>query len=306
MASVSTPPDSDARLVERVLGGDRHAFAELLRRHDPRLRGVAYKLLAGDQRRLDDVMQEAYLKAYRSLHRFRVDAELRTWLYRIVYNAHRRAAPSATPPTSRGCQRPGARPSDERSRTRTGGRCRRSGSTRPLRSARGPTLHRRAGRRRGLRQPDRCRDPGGGAGNGRVTIVTSSGDDAPHPRRGAAVTAHLPPDPIVAEALRAMRVPDPADGFWACLDEHLAGVTPGDRSDTTTAGGSAPPSVGGISTRLARQLPVQRRPRVEPDSWPSPLWWQQLSPRSGCWAPGVEMYTASTPSVLPPRPSHHR
>lgn len=30
-------------------------------------------------------------------------------------------------------------------------------------------------------------------------------------------------------------MPDPADGFWACLDEHLAGVTPGDRSDTTTA-----------------------------------------------------------------------
>lgn len=75
------------------------------------------------------------------------------------------------------------------------------------------------------------------------------------------MTAHSRPDPIVAEALRAIRVPDPADGFWACLDEHLAGVTPGDRSDTTTAGGFAPPSVGGISTRLARQLPVQRRPR---------------------------------------------
>lgn len=101
MALVSTPPDSDARLVERVLGGDRHAFAELLRRHDHRLRGVAYKLLAGDPHRLDDVMQEAYVKAYRSLHRFRVDAELRNMVVpHRLQRLHRRAAPSATPPTT--------------------------------------------------------------------------------------------------------------------------------------------------------------------------------------------------------------
>jgi RNA polymerase sigma-70 factor (ECF subfamily) len=79
-------PDSDGDLVDRVLAGDQRAFTELVRRHDPRLRGVAYRLL-GDRHRMEDAMQEAYLRAYRSLHRFRRDAELGSWLYRIVANA---------------------------------------------------------------------------------------------------------------------------------------------------------------------------------------------------------------------------
>lgn len=79
-------PLTDGELVDRALGGDQRAFAEVVRRYDDRLRGVAYKLL-GDRHRMDDAMQEAYLSAYRSLHRFRRDAQLGTWLYRIVYNA---------------------------------------------------------------------------------------------------------------------------------------------------------------------------------------------------------------------------
>ncbi|MDP9419990.1 MAG: RNA polymerase sigma factor [Actinomycetota bacterium] len=61
---------------------------------------MAYKLLAGDPHRLDDVMQEAYVKAYRSLHRFRVDAELRMVVLHRLQRLQRRAAPSATPPTT--------------------------------------------------------------------------------------------------------------------------------------------------------------------------------------------------------------
>ncbi len=78
---------SDSDLVERVLDGDRAAFSEVLRRHDDRLRGLAYKLLAGDRHRMDDVMQDAYIRAYRGLGTFRRDAHLGSWLYRIVYNA---------------------------------------------------------------------------------------------------------------------------------------------------------------------------------------------------------------------------
>jgi RNA polymerase sigma-70 factor, ECF subfamily len=78
---------TDAELVERVLGGDRQAFTEVVRRHDDRLRGLAYKLLGGRRDRMDDVLQDAYLRAYRSLHTFRRDAHLGSWLYRIVYNA---------------------------------------------------------------------------------------------------------------------------------------------------------------------------------------------------------------------------
>ena len=66
---------------------DRDDFAAIVRRHDHRLRGLAYKLLAGDRHRMDDALQEAYLRAYRALPGFRVEADLGTWLYRIVYNA---------------------------------------------------------------------------------------------------------------------------------------------------------------------------------------------------------------------------
>lgn len=71
--------------MDRALAGDQRCFTELVRRYDDRLRGLAFKML-GDRHRMDDAMQEAYLRAYRSLHRFRRDAELGSWLYRIVHN----------------------------------------------------------------------------------------------------------------------------------------------------------------------------------------------------------------------------
>lgn len=88
MTAVTAPPAGrDERLVRRVLDGDRDSFATLMRNHDARLRGLASRLLGGDQHRMDDALQEAYLKAYRSLPSFRGDAAFRTWLYRIVHNA---------------------------------------------------------------------------------------------------------------------------------------------------------------------------------------------------------------------------
>jgi RNA polymerase sigma-70 factor, ECF subfamily len=78
---------TDGALVDRVLDGDRHAFTQLVRRHDDRLRGLASKLLGGDRHRVDDALQEAYVRAYRALPRFRRDADLGSWLYRITYNA---------------------------------------------------------------------------------------------------------------------------------------------------------------------------------------------------------------------------
>lgn len=86
MPGAVAPPIPDGDLVDLALDGDRRAFAELVRRHDHRLRGLAYKLL-GDRHRMEDAMQEAYVRVYRNLHRFRRDAELGSWLYRIVYNA---------------------------------------------------------------------------------------------------------------------------------------------------------------------------------------------------------------------------
>ena len=78
---------TDAELVEQVLAGNVGAFTQVVRRHDDRLRGLAYKLLGGDRHRMDDAMQDAYVNAYRALGSFRRDAHLGSWLYRIVYNA---------------------------------------------------------------------------------------------------------------------------------------------------------------------------------------------------------------------------
>jgi RNA polymerase sigma-70 factor, ECF subfamily len=49
------------------------------------LRALAFRLL-GDREAMDDVLQEAYAKAFRALPRFRGEAATGTWLYRIVYN----------------------------------------------------------------------------------------------------------------------------------------------------------------------------------------------------------------------------
>lgn len=61
-------------------------FADLIRRYDDRLRALAFRLL-NDRDRMDDVLQDAYLKAFRSQPSFRGGSDVGTWLYRIVYNA---------------------------------------------------------------------------------------------------------------------------------------------------------------------------------------------------------------------------
>jgi RNA polymerase sigma-70 factor (ECF subfamily) len=64
---------------------DPEGFVRLLQGHDPKMRGLASRLL-GDRHRVDDVLQEAYLKAFRARDTFRGGADLGTWLYRITYN----------------------------------------------------------------------------------------------------------------------------------------------------------------------------------------------------------------------------
>jgi RNA polymerase sigma factor (sigma-70 family) len=54
--------------------------------NDRNLRVLAFRLL-GDRDAMDDVLQEAYAKAFRGIARFRGDSSASTWLYRIVYNA---------------------------------------------------------------------------------------------------------------------------------------------------------------------------------------------------------------------------
>jgi RNA polymerase sigma-70 factor (ECF subfamily) len=76
---------SDRSLVEQAQHGSQRAFAELVARHDGRLRALARRLLK-EPARVDDALQETYLKAFRTIDRFRGDANVGTWLYRIAYN----------------------------------------------------------------------------------------------------------------------------------------------------------------------------------------------------------------------------
>ena len=76
----------DERLVEAARHGDHAAFTTLLRRHDDQLRALAWSVLR-DGTAMHDVLQDAYLKAYRNLDRFRGDSRFSTWLHRIVYRS---------------------------------------------------------------------------------------------------------------------------------------------------------------------------------------------------------------------------
>jgi len=76
---------NEKALVERAQGGDHAAFEELVHRYDRDVLRLALNLTRGaeDAR---DVYQEAFLKAYKNLHRFRFECSFYTWLYRIVTN----------------------------------------------------------------------------------------------------------------------------------------------------------------------------------------------------------------------------
>lgn len=76
---------ADRDVVARVLGGDAESYADLIRRHQGRVRGLCLSLL-GDPAAADDAAQDVFLKAYRSLSDFRSDAAFSTWIYRIASN----------------------------------------------------------------------------------------------------------------------------------------------------------------------------------------------------------------------------
>jgi RNA polymerase sigma factor (sigma-70 family) len=80
-------PDPDAALIARVVvNDDRHAFAELVRRHQSSVRACLRKLTAGNHALADDLAQETFVLAWRNLKSFRQEAKFSTWLYRIATN----------------------------------------------------------------------------------------------------------------------------------------------------------------------------------------------------------------------------
>jgi RNA polymerase sigma-70 factor (ECF subfamily) len=76
---------SDALAVERTLAGERDAFRVLVERHSHSVFRLAYRM-TGNQQDAEEVVQEAFLRAYQKLGQFAARANFGTWVYRIAAN----------------------------------------------------------------------------------------------------------------------------------------------------------------------------------------------------------------------------
>ena len=83
--SFSGADASDQQLVDRVRAGDKNAFNFLVLRYQNRVAALVARFIK-DHQEVEDVTQEAFIKAYRALHLFRGDSAFYTWLYRIAVN----------------------------------------------------------------------------------------------------------------------------------------------------------------------------------------------------------------------------
>jgi RNA polymerase sigma-70 factor, ECF subfamily len=76
---------TDAAVVAQVLAGDREAFRLLVERHTRSIYGVAYRM-TGNHLDAEEIVQETFLRAYKSLQRFELRSSFATWIYRIAVN----------------------------------------------------------------------------------------------------------------------------------------------------------------------------------------------------------------------------
>src|ERR1700726_1328798 len=83
--SVETIGESDAVAVAQTLAGDRDAFRVLVERHSRNVYRLASRM-TGNQQDAEEVVQEAFLRAYQKLSQFASRANFGTWVYRIAAN----------------------------------------------------------------------------------------------------------------------------------------------------------------------------------------------------------------------------
>jgi len=81
-------PADDSVLIPRAVRGDSAAYEEIVQRYQQVAFRTAY-VITGSAPDAEDAAQEGFVKAYRALDRFRLDADLRPWLLRIVANEAR-------------------------------------------------------------------------------------------------------------------------------------------------------------------------------------------------------------------------
>jgi RNA polymerase sigma-70 factor (ECF subfamily) len=78
-------PDSDQQIIQEILGGKSRRFAVLVDRYKDRGMTLAVRLLGGREE-AEEVLQDAFVRAFRGLREFRSEAKFATWFYRILYN----------------------------------------------------------------------------------------------------------------------------------------------------------------------------------------------------------------------------
>ncbi len=83
--SADKPQDSDNELVVRVQKGDKRAFDLLVLKYQYKVQAIVGRFVR-DRDEVADVVQEAFIKAYRAIHNFRGDSQFYTWMYRIAVN----------------------------------------------------------------------------------------------------------------------------------------------------------------------------------------------------------------------------
>lgn len=77
---------NDAELVARLQAGDQAAYAQLVEQHAGQVYRLALRMM-GNEADAEDVLQETFLSAFKSIGRFEARSSLNTWLYRIASNA---------------------------------------------------------------------------------------------------------------------------------------------------------------------------------------------------------------------------
>jgi RNA polymerase sigma-70 factor (ECF subfamily) len=82
----SAPHDDENALVEQARAGNCAAFEQLYRRNRDRVYGLLWRLSGGDSGLAEDLLQEAFVRAWRKLDSFRGDSRFATWLHRLAVN----------------------------------------------------------------------------------------------------------------------------------------------------------------------------------------------------------------------------
>ena len=77
---------TEKRWVDKARAGDQFAFEKLYRSHCDRIYGLCWRMCGGDRALAEDMVQEAFVRAWNKLHLFKGESKFGTWLHRLAVN----------------------------------------------------------------------------------------------------------------------------------------------------------------------------------------------------------------------------